>query len=84
VGASRLPAIGYAETSEEQKAWLTDLIRQSRQDFMVKTWGIADHFLMCIALHPATPQSIRDQLLVDSSEDVRDAARMAMSAQSET
>ena len=84
VVASRLPGIGYAETSEEKKTWLTDLIRQSRQDSKVKTWGIADHFLMCIALHPATPQSIRDQLLVDSSEDVRDAARMAMSAQSET
>jgi hypothetical protein len=83
VGASRLPAIGYAETSEEQKAWLTDLIRQSRQDFMVKTWGIADHFLMCIALHPATPQSIRDQLLMDSSSSVREAARIAMSTQSQ-
>lgn len=82
VVASRLPGIGYAQTSDEQKASLTDLIRRSRTDLMVSTWGLADHFLMCIALHPATLQSIRDQLLVDSSERVRDAARTAMSTTS--
>ena len=79
VVASRLPGIGYAQTSDEQKAALTDLIRRSRTDLMVSTWGLADHLLMCIALHPATPQAIRDQLLVDSSERVCDAARIAMS-----
>ena len=74
VVASQLPAIGYAETSDDQKAWLTDLIRQSRKDSMVKTWGLADHFLMCIALHPSTPPGIRDSLLSDPSENVRQAA----------
>lgn len=74
VVASRLPAIGYAETSDEQKARLTDLIRQSRKESMVKTWGLADHFLMCIALHPSTPPGIRDALLSDPSENVRQAA----------
>jgi hypothetical protein len=84
VVSSRLPAIGYAETSDSQKAQLTELIRQSRRDSRVSTWGIADHFLMCIALHPATPQLIRDQLLMDSSEDVGEAARLALAAHSET
>lgn len=79
VVASQLPDIGYAQTSDEQKASLTDLIRRSRMDHMISTWGLADHFLMCIAQHPATPQSIRDQLLMDSSEKVRDAARVAAS-----
>jgi len=83
VGASRLPAIGYAAASNDQKVWLTDLIRHSRKDPMTKTWGLADHFLMCIALHPATPRSIRDQLLMDSSSSVREAARIAMSTQSQ-
>jgi hypothetical protein len=75
---SSFSKIGYGETSDSQKTWLTEMIRQSRSDPMVSSWGLADHFLMCIALHPATPQSIRDQLLVDSSEGVRDAARVAM------
>lgn len=75
---SRLPGIGYAETSDAQKTWLTELLRQARSNVMVSTWGLSDHFLMCIALHPATPQSIRDQLLMDPSEDVRQAARVAL------
>ena len=75
---SRLPGIGYADTSDAQKMWLTELIRQARSNVMVSTWGLSDHFLMCIALHPATPQSIRDQLLMDQSENVRQAARMTM------
>ena len=79
---SDLPDIGYADTSNSQKAWLTELVRQSRSDPMMSRWGIADHFLMCIALHPATPQSIRDQLLMDSSQNVRDAARIAMEGRS--
>lgn len=74
---SRLPGIGYADTSDAQKMWLTELLRQARSNVMVSTWGLSDHFLMCIALHPATPQSIRDQLLMDPSENVRQAARMA-------
>jgi len=74
--ASRLPTIGYAGTSGQQKSWLTDLIRQSRQDSMVSAWGLADHFLMCIGLHPATPHSIREQLLADESDNVRQAARL--------
>jgi len=84
VVASRLPGIGYAQTSDEQKAALTDLIRRSRTDTMVRTWGLADHLLMCIALHPATPQSIRAELLMDSSERVCGAARVAMSTTSDT
>ena len=74
---SRLPGIGYADTSDAQKMWLTELLRQARSNVMVSTWGLSDHFLMCIALHPATPQSIRDQLLMDPSETVRQAARIA-------
>lgn len=84
VVASRLPGIGYAQTTDEQKTALTDLIRRSRTDLMVSKWGLADHSLMCIALHPATPQSIRDQLLVDSSERVRGAARITMSTTPQT
>lgn len=74
---SSLPGIGYAATSDAQKAWLTEMLRQARSNVMVSTWGLSDHFLMCIALHPATPQSIRDQLLMDPSENVRQAARMS-------
>lgn len=74
VVASRLPGIGYAQTCDEQKASLTDLIRQSRKDPIIKTWGLADHFLMCIALHSSTPPVIRDELLSDPSENVRQAA----------
>ncbi len=75
---SRLPDIGYAATSDGQKAWLTELIRQARDNAMMSAWGISDHLLMCIALHPATPQAIRDQLLMDPSERVRLAAQKAM------
>jgi hypothetical protein len=82
VVSSRLASIGYAETSEDQKTWLTELVRESRKDLRIRTWGLADHFLMCIALHPATPQSIRDKLLMDSSEVVRNAARMVASMES--
>lgn len=73
---SRLPWIGYSATSDMQKAWLAELIQQSRSNIMVGTWGLADHFLMCIALHPDTPTSVRDQLLMDPSESVREAARL--------
>lgn len=76
VAESRLPDIGYAESSDNQKYSLTDLISQARRDSMVKTWGLSDHFLMCIALHPATPQSLRAQLLEDDCEGVREAARL--------
>lgn len=75
---SRLPGIGYADTSDAQKMWLTELLRQARSNVMVSTWGLSDHFLMCIALHPATPPSIREQLLADPSETVREAARVSL------
>lgn len=78
---SQLPGIGYAETSDAQKTWLTELLRQARSNSMMSTWGLSDHLLMCIALHPATPQSIRDQLLMDSSERVRQAALLATGRQ---
>lgn len=74
---SNLPNIGYAETSDQQKVMLIDLTRQARSNSMMATWGIADHVLMCIALHPATPPFIRDELLVDKSERVRQAAELA-------
>jgi hypothetical protein len=73
---SHLPKIGYAAISDDKKSLLTQLIRQARSHVMVSTWGLADHFLMCIALHPATPQSIRDQLLSDESEQVRQAVQI--------
>lgn len=78
VVGSRLPGIGYAATTDAQKAWLTELLRQARSNPMVTTWGLSDHFLMCVALHPATPEDLRDQLLMDSSEQVRHAARKFM------
>jgi len=73
VGESRLPKIGFAETSEAQKEFLVKLIQESRSDLMLDFWGIANHLLKCIALHPATPESILDRLRADSDEGVRTA-----------
>lgn len=74
---SRLPRIGYSETSDAQKLWLVELLRRSRSNLMVSTWGLSDHFLMCIALHPDTPKSIRDELARDASESVQQAVHIA-------
>ena len=70
---SALPEIGYTETTDEQKQALVAMIQDSRSDPMLSKWGISDHFLKCIALHPATPEGIRAILAEDHNLGVREA-----------
>jgi hypothetical protein len=72
---STIQGVGYEMTSGEQKVALMRLLKDARVDRVVGAWGISDHFLMCMGLHPATPQKVRDELLADPIENVRMAAR---------
>ena len=75
---SSLPNITFAGTLNIQKVGLVDLLQASRGDPMLNSWGISSHFLMCIAMHPATPDHIREQLQDDEDPQVRLAARISM------
>ncbi len=77
VAESALPWIGYADTSDEQKIRLASVIMAARSNPLVRAWGLSDHFLMCLGLHPATPTAVRDQLLTDQVEAVRVAAGLS-------
>ena len=71
---SALPAVGYEDTSVEQKRNLVAVIQGSRSNPMLSHWGISSHFLECIALHPGTPEDIRSMLAADEDVGVREAA----------
>jgi hypothetical protein len=73
---SRLPGICFGNTTDEQKRGLVALVRASRSDPMLSRWGISNHFLKCIALHPSTPADIRTTLAADSDAGVREAAKV--------
>ena len=62
VSESALPSIGYADTSTEQKLALAQLLLDSRVDPRIDMWGIANHFLMCLAWHPDTSEPVLDLL----------------------
>lgn len=78
VTESRLPHVVYGATTTAQKLNLVSLLQGSRVDPMLQHWGISDHFLMCIALHPMTPEDVRHVLLNDEAPDVRQAAGIAI------
>ena len=59
VGECLLPWISYAGSGEEKMHLLVDLLTASRTDVVLGTWGVSQHFLTCIAMHPATPDAVR-------------------------
>jgi len=77
VTESKLPHVVYGASSTAQKIRLVELLRNSRVDPMLGPWGICDHFLACIALHPMTPEEIRQVLLKDQVPVVREAAQIS-------
>lgn len=68
------PDLTYRDTSPGQKAELVGLLQGSRANPLISMWGIASHFLCCIALHPATPEDLRARLAEDEDAAVRAAA----------
>jgi hypothetical protein len=77
VAEGRLPDISYANTSEQQKAALAQLLVESRIDHRLHYWGISSHFLKCLALHPKTPKDIREKLPFDPDPGVQHAGNIA-------
>jgi len=75
---SSLPGITFAGTSTGQKVGLVNSLRASRVEPTLNSWGISNHILKCIALHPETPDQIREQLQDDDDPQVRLAARISM------
>jgi len=75
---TKLPGVTFAETSTQQKLSLVALLQAGREDPMIKTWGISSHFLKCIAVHPETPDEIRQELLDDGDFEVQLAAQISM------
>ena len=71
---NKLEKIGFSDTSFEQKEVLERLIQESRSNVLLDEWGISNHILMCIAIHPSTPYSIRQALASDTAPSVRAAA----------
>jgi hypothetical protein len=74
---STLPHVVYGASTTAQKLRLVELLRSSRINPMLGRWGICDHFLACIALHPMTPEEVRQVLLNDEATNVRQAAEIA-------
>jgi hypothetical protein len=68
------PDFTYSRTSFAQKAYLVHTLQKSRTHPLISVWGLASHFLACIALHPATPEEIRASLTDDDAPEVRAAA----------
>lgn len=78
VTESELPHVVYGASTTAQKLRLVELLQGGRVDPMLRHWGISDHFLACIALHPMTPEEVRQVLLNDEAADVRQAAEIAV------
>ena len=78
VTESELPHVVYGASATAQKIRLVELLRSSRVDPMLEQWGICDHFLACVALHPMTPEEVRRDLLKDEAPVVREAAEVSV------
>lgn len=74
---TKLPGVTYAGTSTPKKSGLVKLLQSSRKDPMIEAWGISNHFLKCIAVHPDTPYEIRQELQADEDFEVQLAAQIS-------
>ncbi|TEX51637.1 MAG: hypothetical protein B7C55_04545 [Actinomycetales bacterium mxb001] len=72
------PLACYGATPESNKLQLVRLLQEARSNILIEKWGISNHFLKCIALHPETPKSILELLTEDADVQVRTTAQLAL------